>query len=148
MAEGAFRAAAETAGLEVQVDSVGTASYHIGEAPDPRAIRIARENGVEIGGLLGRQIERDDFFRFTHIFALDKANLQGIRAHEPRGSIACVALLNDVVAGRSGMGIEDPYYGDEEDFRRVWAEVDIAVRVLVDRFRAEGAAARFTPAPG
>lgn len=148
MAEGAFRAAAKTAGFEVKVDSVGTASYHIGEAPDPRAIRTARENGVDIAGCLGRQIMRDDFFRCTHIFALDKANLQGIRAHEPRGSSACVSLLNDAVAGRAGMGIEDPYYGDEEDFRRVWTEVDIAVRALVDRFRAEGSAARFTPAPG
>ncbi|QIQ86042.1 low molecular weight protein-tyrosine-phosphatase [Erythrobacter sp.] len=143
MAEGAFRAAAVKAGLEAQVDSVGTASYHIGEPPDPRAIRIARENGVDIGGLLGRQIARDDFYRATHIFALDKANLQGIRAHAPRDGTAQVALLNDAVEGLTGRGIDDPYYGDEADFRRVWEEINIAVDVLVRRFLEEGLSARF-----
>lgn len=144
MAEGAFRAAADKTGLEARVDSVGTAGYHIGEPPDPRAIRIARENGVDIAGLLGRQIERDDFYRATHIFALDRANLQGIRAHAPRDGTAQVALLNDAVEGLAGHGIDDPYYGEEADFRRVWEEINNAVGVLVRRFLEEGRAARFT----
>ena len=42
MAEGAFRAAAARAGLECDVDSAGTAAYHIGHPPDPRAIATAR----------------------------------------------------------------------------------------------------------
>ncbi|MEQ8772058.1 MAG: low molecular weight protein-tyrosine-phosphatase [Erythrobacter sp.] len=147
MAEGAFRSAARKAGLEAKVDSVGTASYHIGESPDPRAIRIARENGVDIAGLFGRQIQRDDFYVSSHIFALDKANLQGIRAHEPRGGTAHVALLNDAVDGLAGRSIEDPYHGDEDDFRRVWEEVNRAAGALVDRFLAEGSDAHFGPPP-
>jgi protein-tyrosine phosphatase len=143
MAEGAFRHAAAKAGLAARVDSVGTASYHIGEAPDPRAIRIANEHGVDIGSLIGRQIHRDDFYTSTHIFALDKANLQGIKAHAPRDGTAQVSLLNDAVEGLEGRAIDDPYYGDEEDFRRVWSEIDSAVEVLVERFLAEGRAARF-----
>jgi len=143
MAEGAFRAASDRAGLRVGIDSVGTAAYHVGEPPDPRAIRIARENGVDITGLLGRQIRRDDFYSATHIFALDRANLQGIRAHAPRDGKAQVALLNDAVAGFEGRPIEDPYYGDEEDFRRVWKEITRAVDAVVERFLAEGCEARF-----
>jgi protein-tyrosine phosphatase len=143
MAEGAFRAASAKAGLQVEVDSVGTASYHIGEPPDPRAILIARENAVDIAGLVGRQIGRDDFYSYSHIFALDRANLQGIKAHAPRDAEAQVALLNDAVPGLEGKGIDDPYYGEEDDFRRVWAEITGAVDVLVERFLVHGRAARF-----
>jgi len=147
MAEGAFRAAALRAGLHAEVDSVGTASYHIGEAPDPRAIAVARENGVDIGGLIGRQIHRDDFFTSSHIFALDTANLQGIKAHAPRSGTAQVALLNDAVEGRTGRPIDDPYYGGQEDFQRVWSEIGDAVDILVERFLAEGRAATFSQGP-
>ena len=143
MAEGAFRSAAEKTGLSARVDSVGTASYHIGQAPDPRAVRIAKAHGVDLGSLVGRQIHRDDFYTSTHIFALDRANLQGIKAHAPRDGTAQVCLLNDAVEGSEGRAIDDPYYGDEEDFHRVWSEINRAVDVLVERFLAEGRAARF-----
>jgi protein-tyrosine phosphatase len=46
MAEGAFRAAAARHGIECDIDSAGTSSYHIGQPPDPRAIAVARRNGV------------------------------------------------------------------------------------------------------
>jgi protein-tyrosine phosphatase len=148
MAEGAFRAAAREAGLEVRVDSVGTAAYHLGEAPDKRAIAVARAHGIDIGGLLGRQIHRDDFYTFTHIFGLDRANLQGIKAHAPRDGTARISLLLDAVDGRAGQSIEDPYYGQDEDFQRAWDEIGSAVRVLVDRFTREGADASFTTSAG
>jgi len=31
-----------------QVDSAGTAGYHIGNPPDPRSIAVARKNGLNI----------------------------------------------------------------------------------------------------
>ena len=56
MAEGAFRAAALRRGLECRVDSAGTASYHIGHPPDPRAIAVASLNGIDIAAQAARQI--------------------------------------------------------------------------------------------
>ena len=38
LAEAAFRHAAAEAGLDVEVDSAGTADYHVGEQPDPRIV--------------------------------------------------------------------------------------------------------------
>lgn len=139
MAEGAFRKAALEAGLDCHVDSVGTAGYHIGEAPDPRAIATARRHGVDIGGVLGRQLSASDFDRFSHIFALDTANLAGIRAKAPRGASAKVALLMDAVPGREGDAVADPYYGDESDFETVWEEINLAVRHLVEKLKQEAA---------
>lgn len=142
MAEGAFRAAAARHGLECDVDSAGTASYHIGHAPDPRAIATARARGVEISGQSARQIGREDFYRYTHIIAMDAANLAGIKAQAPRDATAHVALLMDAVAGREGMAVLDPYYGDEALFASVWDDITEGVEALAARFAEEGVAVR------
>ena len=139
MAEGAFRAAAEKAGLEVRVDSVGTASYHIGENPDPRAIETARRHGVDISAATGRQLSDDDFTNFTHIFALDKANLAGINARAPGRSTAKIALLLDVVEGREGEAVPDPYYGEMAGFEACWQTISEAVEVAVMQLCDKGA---------
>lgn len=138
MAEGAFRAAASRRGLDCTVDSAGTASYHIGNPPDPRAIAVARANGVEIGGQSARQIDRNDFYTFSHIIALDRANLEGLRARAPRDATAKVALLLDVVEGRRGEAVADPYYGDAADFEAAWQVITEGVEALVARFVKEG----------
>jgi len=136
MAEGAFRAAAEKSGLDCEADSAGTASYHIGEPPDRRAIATARRHNVDIAYFRGRQIEQDDFYRFTHIFALDSANLAGIKAIAPRDGTAKVALLMDLVEGREGTPVKDPYYGDQRDFEAVWDEVTAASEALIEELSA------------
>lgn len=143
LAEAAFRAAAARAGLAAEIDSAGTSAYHIDEPPDPRAIATAAARGVDISGLRGRQIARDDFYRFTHILALDTANLEGIRSREPRDGTAHVALLLNAVEGRAGQSIKDPYYGDQAGFEAVWDEVARAADALIERLLREGAAARF-----
>ena len=142
MAEGAFRAAAMRAGLECEVDSAGTAGYHIGHPPDPRAIATAEANGVEIANQLARQIGREDFYRFTHIFAMDEANIAGIRAQSPRDATARVALLMDALDGSEGKPVIDPYYGDEALFARVWDEIAAATEALAVRFAREGVGLR------
>jgi protein-tyrosine phosphatase len=131
MAEGAFRKAARKAGLDVTVDSVGTASYHIGEPPDPRAIATAETHGVDISQARGRQLSREDFRNFTHIYALDKANLAGVEARAPRDGTAEVALLLDVLKGREGEPVPDPYYGDEAGFEDCWQTIAEATDALV-----------------
>ncbi|MEO0690706.1 MAG: low molecular weight protein-tyrosine-phosphatase [Pseudomonadota bacterium] len=138
MAEGAFRQAAREAGLDCRVDSVGTAGYHIGESPDPRAIATARKHGVDISGLQGRQLAPSDFEEFTHIFALDTANLAGIRSRAPRSAESQISLLLDAVPGREGQTVADPYYGDEEDFERVWRDISVAVEHVVEKLKGGG----------
>jgi len=131
MAEGAFRAAAEEAGLAIHTDSVGTAAYHVGESPDARAIEVASENGVDISCARGRQLGEADFESFTHIFALDTANLAGIKARAPRGRKAVLALLLDVFEDQQGNSVADPYYGEESDFQTCWTAINEAVSELV-----------------
>ncbi|HMT46602.1 MAG: hypothetical protein RL702_608 [Pseudomonadota bacterium] len=131
LAEAAFRAEAERAGLQVRADSAGTADYHIGKPPDPRAIRTARAKGIDISGYRGRQAGAADFHAFTHIFALDHANLRNLERIAPAGHGAHLGLLLDLVPGQEGQAVADPWYGDEAGFEVTWAEVSAAARALV-----------------
>ena len=135
LAEAAFRAAAEQAGLDFHADSAGTAAYHVGEPPDPRSIATALEYGIDIRHYRGRQIAVEDFTRFTHIFAMDHQNLRNIEAIRPAAATAEVSLLLDMVEGREGAAIADPYYGGEERFEDTWADVDMAAKAIVAMLR-------------
>lgn len=137
MAEGAFRVAALKRGLDCLADSAGTASYHVGSQPDPRAITVASANGIDIAGQSARQIERDDFYRFTHIIALDRANLETLRAKAPRNGTAGLAMLMDAVEGRRGEPVADPYYGDLPSFEAAWSAISIGVNAWVERLVRE-----------
>ncbi len=133
MAEGALRAAAQRKGVALTIDSAGTAGYHVGEPPDPRAVATAARYGVDISGLRGRKLASEDFRRFTHVFALDSANLAGIESVRPRDASAEIALLMDMVKGCEGQPVADPYYGSDADFDQVWQEVCEAADAIVAR---------------
>jgi protein-tyrosine phosphatase len=131
LAEAAFRAEAERAGLAAHIDSAGTGDWHVGSPPDPRAQAIARRHGMDISYYRGRQVGPEDFRRFTHIFALDAENLRNLRRIAPDGHRAHLSLLMDMVPGRAGEGVRDPYFGGNEGFDETWRDVTAAARALI-----------------
>lgn len=135
LAEGALRAAAARAGLEIETDSAGTGNWHAGESPDRRAQAAARRHGTDISGLRARQVRVEDFRRFDYVLALDGQNLRDLKAIRPADATAELALLMDYVAGREGDSVADPYYGEESDFDVTWADVSAAAEALVARIR-------------
>jgi protein-tyrosine phosphatase len=135
LAEAAFRLEAERIGLAVEVDSAGTGAWHVDESPDRRAQAVARRNGVDIASYRGRQVTRNDFYRFDLILAMDRENLKALRALMPADGTATVGLLLDEVAGRQGEAVADPYYGDAAGFDVTWADVALAARYLAGRLK-------------
>ena len=133
LAEGALRAAAERAGIDVTVDSAGTGNWHAGSPPDPRAQAAARRHGTDISGLRARQVRAEDFRRFDYVLALDGQNLRDLASVAPADGTAEVGLLMDYVAGREGSSVADPYYGEDRDFDVTWADVSAAADALVGR---------------
>ena len=131
LAEAAFQAEAEKAGLALTVDSAGTGGWHAGDPPDPRARREAMRHGIDISGYKARQVQPEDFRRFTHIFALDPDNLRDLCRIRPADGTAQLGLLMDMVDGREGTGVADPYYGDEAGFALTWRYVHRAARAIL-----------------
>ncbi|MBA4092346.1 MAG: phosphotyrosine protein phosphatase [Sphingobium sp.] len=135
LAEAALRAAAEKAGMDMVVDSAGAGDWHVGSPPDPRAQAVALRHGINISGYAGRQVSAADFRRFTHIFALDADNLKNLRRIRPSDGTADLRLLMDMVPGREGTGVVDPYYGDEAGFDQTWDDVTRAAGAIVAQAR-------------
>ena len=136
LAEAALRAEAARAGVEVTVDSAGTGNWHAGDAPDRRAQATALRHGSDISGYTARQVTSEDFTRFTHIFALDSENLADLQTIAPPDATAELALLLDLVPGREGEGVIDPWFGDADGFEATWSDVSDAARALVARLAA------------
>jgi protein-tyrosine phosphatase len=132
-AEGALRrlCAAEAPALDIEVDSAGTADYHVGAAPDPRSRQAAAARGIDLSALRARQVERQDFTRFDLILAMDRQNLRALRAMRPPGSAARVELFLEFAGGPAGGEVPDPYMGTGADFERVLDIVIPACRRLI-----------------
>ncbi len=121
-AEGIFRAAAERAGRadHFRVDSAGTHDYHVGKAPDRRAIEAARRHGVDISELRARQVDDGDFYLFDHILAADGINLAILREMAPAESTAQLSLIMWYAPDGYPAEVPDPYYGSGDGFERVY----------------------------
>lgn len=130
LAEAAFRAAAERAGLNCRIDSAGTGDWHIGRPPDPRACAVALRHGIDISGYQARQVAAEDFMVFSQIVALDASNLRDLQALKPAQATASLSLLLDHALGRRGEAVADPYYGDEAGFEQTWVDVQAGAQGL------------------
>ena len=135
LAEAALRAEAEKAGLPVEVDSAGTGDWHVDCPPDKRAQAVALRHGIDISTYRGRQVTADDFHRFNHIFALDADNLKNLRRIRPSDGKADLRLLMDLIPGREGTSVTDPYFGEDEGFDETWSDVTRAAKALVEQLR-------------
>jgi len=137
-AEGVLRAAAERRGLasQVRVASAGTHDYHVGEAPDPRAVKHASKRGYDLRTLRASQVEPADFSRHDYILAMDRGHLRLLKAMAPANARAKVVLYLDESASWKGEDVPDPYYGGPEEFERVLDMVEEAAERWLDRIEA------------
>lgn len=137
LAEGIVRSRLAEAGWagQVGVDSAGTGGWHVGRPPDPRAVAVARRHGIDIAGLRARQVVVRDFHDFDWLLCADRHNLATLGARAPRGARAGQALLLEAAGLGEGREVPDPYYGDDEDFERVFALLSEAADGLLQRLR-------------
>lgn len=127
MAEGIMRKKLESHGLKHIVDSCGTANYHVGDNPDPRATEKAKKYGVDISALVGRQFMVNDFDNFDVIYAMDTNNYTNImRVARSTNDKKKVKLILEEIYPNSSMNVPDPYYGGDDGFENVYKLLDQA----------------------
>ena len=131
-------AALEAPELGLDIDSAGTADYHIGAPPDLRSQSAALRRGIDISGLRARQVAAVDFDRFDLILAMDRENLRDLQALAPRGSHAMVKLFLEYAPELSLREVPDPYYLDAAAFEEVLDLTTAASRGLLATLK-EGA---------
>jgi protein-tyrosine phosphatase len=139
-AEGVMRALVLEAGLtgEIQLDSAGTGSWHVGSPPDPRASAAARSRGIALEGS-GRQVSDDDFKEFDLIVAMDSSNLRELRqlasGEDERSKVRLLREFDPASAGAEDLDVPDPYYGAPGGFDEVLDLVQAACQGLLDQIR-------------
>ncbi|OUD13842.1 low molecular weight protein-tyrosine-phosphatase [Thioflexithrix psekupsensis] len=115
-AEGLFLKMLQEQGLttRVHVDSAGTHDYHVGDAPDPRSQRAAKQRGIDLSALRGRQIdERTDFAEFDYILPMDKHNHANLYAICPPEHRHKIRLFMTFAPERAVAEVPDPYMTGE-----------------------------------
>jgi protein-tyrosine phosphatase len=133
LAEGILRKKAE--GLNIEVDSAGTAAYHVDESPDPRSIQIGRKHGVSISSLKGRQFSVEDYDNFDVIYVMDQSNYDNVLklSRDPNDAAKVLLILNELEAD-SNAEVPDPYYGGEMGFENVYQLLDQACDQIIAKY--------------
>jgi protein-tyrosine phosphatase len=144
LAEKLFERAAKEAGVgeKYQVDSAGTANYHVGQAPDERMVRTAARRGFHYTGS-GRQFVARDFEDFDLIIPMDlenKADIERLaRNAEQRGKIHLMREFDPDADGY--IAVPDPWYDGPRGFENVYDIIERSVLGLLHAIEA-GALAR------
>ena len=137
-AEGVFRKLVEEAGLggRITIDSAGTGTWHIGEAPDTRAWEAARTRGIDLGFIRARKVSAADLSEFDYVVAMDRTNLAELRSIAPNDKRSKVHLFLDFTETRKGNGVPDPYYGGPDGFEKVLNLVEEASHGFLAHIRS------------
>lgn len=109
----------------VRVTSAGTASWHVGKSADERTNRVLRDNGYPVdhhAAHVGPDHQCADLvvaMGRNHLgllrdLGIPAERIRMMRSFDPR----CGAAVPDV---------EDPYYGDHDDFVRAFAVIDASL---------------------
>jgi protein-tyrosine phosphatase len=136
-AEAVFRTVAvrEAPELAVEVDSAGTAGYHIGEPPDIRMRQAASRRGYDMASLRARIVDPRDFEHFDLILAMDRENLTALHSRAPAHTRDRVRLFLEFAPEATVTEVPDPYYGGPNGFEEVLDLVEAATQGLLQHLR-------------
>lgn len=104
---------------KVQVDSAGTAAWHIGKQPDPRSIKHGAKRGYDLTVLRARQAVAEDFNEFDYVLAMDAENLANLQAIKPSNARTQPQLFLKAFGNSAEQEVPDPYYGGDAGFEHV-----------------------------
>jgi len=137
IAEGVLQHKIRQHGLNWTVDSAGTGSYHVGEAPHRFSQKICLSNGIDISHQRARRFKAVDLEKFDIIYVMapdvhdDIKNMVG---HTAPGMHKVVLFLNELAPG-SNAAVPDPWYGPEEGYRHVFELISRTCDAIIEKYK-------------
>lgn len=127
LAEGILKAKFAIKNIPGKIDSAGFEAYHTGDAPDYRAQKIARFNGIDISGHNARMFSVRDFDHFDRIYVMDSYHYQNVMRlarndHERQK----VDYIMNVLNKGGNIPVPDPYYDGFHAFEQVFTQLETA----------------------
>ena len=136
LAEGILTHKVKENGLNWEIDSAGTAAYHVGNLPDERSIEVANKYGIDLTNQRARQFKANDFKEFDVIYAMDTENYNNIlNLAKYETEEQKVKLILNEIEPDSNSSVPDPYYGGEEGFENVYQMLDLACEEVLNKFK-------------
>lgn len=133
-AEAVFKHKVAELGLDIQIDSAGTAGYHKGAAPDKRSQAVGQDRGYSFKGLKCRRVEESDFEKFDYILAMDQKNLNDLLEKCPEEYQHKISLFLSHCDAEE-QEVPDPYYGGKRGFEYVLDLIEQASVGLLDKIK-------------
>jgi len=120
------------AGLDWQIDSAGTNSYHTGEAPHQLSRKVASLNGIDISNQRARRFIPEDMQRFDRIYAMaaDVVDDMQAIAKADFDKQKVDLLLNELYPGEN-QDVPDPWYGPEAGYHEVFELISRACDCII-----------------
>jgi protein-tyrosine phosphatase len=135
LAEGILQDKAFKAGLKWSVESAGTNSYHIGEAPHPLSQKVATQHGIDICNQRKRLFTPEDFDRFDKIYALAKDVLYDMKwiAKNKFDESKVDLLMNELYPGKN-RDVPDPWDGPEKGYHEAYKLIEAACEKIIQKY--------------
>lgn len=131
-AHAVFRQKVTQTDLNVEIESAGTAGYHIGAKPDPRSAEHGKLRGYDFSNLFARAVADEDFGHYDFILAMDKQNYQDLMDRCPAEYQHKVQLFLEFANSYPNQNeVPDPYYGGKKGFELVLDLVEDACDGLI-----------------
>lgn len=136
IAEGVLQYKINKHGLNWQVDSAGTESYHIGEAPHRYSQKVCLLHNIDISGQRARKFIREDIARYDKIYAMAADVLDEIkRIAGVKADIDKVSLfLNELHPGED-RSVPDPWYGNEDGYLPVYTMINETCEAIIEKYK-------------
>jgi protein-tyrosine phosphatase len=132
MAEKMFAGQLRRRGLgdAVRVTSAGTGNWHVGNRADERAARVLQAHGYPTDHSAA-QLDADHLAADL-VVALGRNHVRMLRQLGVEDSRIRMLRSFDPRVGAHALDVDDPYYGDPDDFEDVFAVIDAALPGLHD----------------
>ncbi len=134
MGEVILRDLLEEAGVgdAVQVDSGGTTRWEVGNPMDPRALAELRTHGYDGSAHLARVFEPAWLAETDLVLAADNGHATVLRrwarTREDAEKVCLIRSFDPAAVAAGTLEIDDPWYGDQDDFERCFVEVEASCR--------------------
>ena len=135
LAEGILQEKATKAGLQWNVESAGTGTWHIGQPPHQLSQKVAAINNIDISQQRCRQFKKEDMLVFDLIYAMDLEIYRNIKimSGDLWNKNKADLLLNELYKGEN-RGVPDPYLGTEPDYHEVFSLIEKACDKIIEKY--------------
>jgi protein-tyrosine phosphatase len=139
LAEGILRDKLLNLRLTAEVDSAGFEEFHVGDAPDDRAIYTAKLRDIDISGHKSRLFTTRDFDYFDKIYVMDHYHYSEVdqKARDEKDMEKVDFIMNMVSQGKN-IPVMDPWYDGLSAFERVYEQLDKASNAIAAMIATEG----------